>query len=83
MHIIDFSVEVRGSDRGTFVVFRRSFHGHGFPSYMALPRQVPRLVVAMARAKVLSVATSVASTMATHEITTATATAYSIANPMP
>ena len=53
--LFDFLVEVRGSDRGTSVVFRGScyglpwksagFHGKGcgFPLYMALPRQVPRL----------------------------------------
>ena len=53
--LFDFLLEVCGSDRGTSVVFRGSFHGlpwksagfhgkgHGFPLYMALPRQVPRL----------------------------------------
>ena len=93
--IIWLLAEVRGSDRGTsfrglpWVLPQATVEIRGFP------RQGPRLsivhvastasatVVTMARATVLSVATSVVRTMAAHGSTTATATAYSMATSIP
>ena len=65
--LLNVLVESRGSDYGTSVTFRRSCHSHG-----AFTASVT--VVAMTRATVPSVATSVGPAIATHGCTTATAT---------
>ena len=65
--LLNVLVESRGSDYGTSVTFRRSCHSHG-----AFTASVT--VVAMTRATVPSVATSVGPAIATHGCTTTIAT---------